>query len=92
MARQFDCKAYRSCLDQAARLDAPLNCPCSRYERDPQAAAWTDVQGCRHLVLAILRPDCFEVFQALRAIRGNREKWRFLRESWPLLGLRRRDS
>jgi hypothetical protein len=92
MPRQPDCINYRACLDLAALADADaFTCPCDRFQHDPHAAPWADVQGCQHLVMAILRPDAYEVFRTLLSTPESGLKWRVLRSAWPSLGLRKRD-
>jgi hypothetical protein len=72
--RAFDCKSYPSCLAAAARADLPLSCPCDRFRRDPAAVHLRDLSGCEILLLAVLAPRAFDLFQAMMALRDRREK------------------
>ena len=66
-------------------------CPCGRFELDPGAVSWRDVAACRHLILAALLPNAYELLLALMATRDSRKKWRLQRRSCEALRLHRRD-
>lgn len=91
--RAWQCTRYALCLSEAARADLPEvpGCPCDRFRRDPEAVRWTDVAPSRLLLMAVLRPEAFEVLQSLQTISDTRRKWKILRFAWPTLNLRRRD-
>jgi hypothetical protein len=90
-ARAYNCINYEACLDAAARLDAHFpQCPCERFQNDRNAIRWRDVAASEHLVLAILRPDCYDLLLAIMATVDGREKWRLLRSAWRGLKLPKR--
>jgi len=89
--RASDCASYPECLNLAALADAEsFTCPCDKYQHDPESVEWRDVAACQHLILAILKPDAFEVLVALLHTPNNRSKWRLLRSRWPSLHLPKR--
>jgi hypothetical protein len=84
--RAWCCVHYVRCLSQAAQIDADLSCPCSLFLKSENAVHLRDIDGVKLLVMAILTPDLFDIFNLLQQCHGHREKDRVMKQAIAILG------